>query len=163
MNALKDDDLQKAKDLLVQALSPLVHKPADELLFEIEKNATFADGRPRRFMWLAKEVDEDFYNRFQELKAKLKDESREAEKISNVSVVQPATFDPKPVKPNTLLALALGLVVAAGAAVGLAALLDHRAARPAAGRPADPLVVALAVNGRTYAQNGHPGIEEVTR
>ncbi|MGN6370224.1 MAG: hypothetical protein ACTHN5_18360 [Phycisphaerae bacterium] len=85
LNALKDEDLQKARDLLVQALSPLVKKPADELLFEIEKNATYADGRPRRFMWLAREVDEDFYNRFQALKAKLREESREAEKLANKS------------------------------------------------------------------------------
>ena len=85
LNALKDEDLGKAKDLLVQALAPLVKKPADELLFEIEKNATFADGRPRRFMWLAKEVDEDFYDRFQAMKEKLRAESREAEKLSNKS------------------------------------------------------------------------------
>ena len=85
LNALKDEDLSKAKDMLVEALSPLVNKPADQLLFEIEKGATFADGRPRRFMWLAKEVDEDFYNRFQALKEKMHEESREAEKVSNKS------------------------------------------------------------------------------
>src|SRR5262249_26614559 len=85
LNALKDDDLTKAKDLLVEALSPLVKKPADQLLFDIEKGATFADGSPRRFMWLEKEVDEDFYNRFIALKQQLRDQSREADKIASKS------------------------------------------------------------------------------
>ncbi len=84
LNALKDDpeEAQKAKDMLVEALSPLVNKPADELLFQIEQNATYADGKPRRFLWLAKEVDEDFYNRFAALKAKLREESRDENRIA---------------------------------------------------------------------------------
>src|SRR5271154_4922963 len=85
LNALKDEDLIKAKDMLAEALSPLVNRPADQLLFDIEKNATFADGRPRRFLWLAREVDEDFYNHFAALKEKLREESRDAEKNSNKS------------------------------------------------------------------------------
>lgn len=85
LNALKDEDLTKARDLLVQALSPLVNKPADQLLFDIEQNATYANGRPRRFMWLKKEVDEDFYNRFIALKKKFREESHEADRIANRS------------------------------------------------------------------------------
>src|SRR4051794_38780903 len=64
LNALKDEDVAKAKEALVEALSPLVNRPADELMFELEQNATYANGKPRRFLWLAREVDENFYEKF---------------------------------------------------------------------------------------------------
>jgi cell division protein FtsI (penicillin-binding protein 3) len=85
LNALKDkqEEAQKAKDMLAEALAPLVNKSADQLLFDIEQNATYADGRPRRFLWLKKEVDENFYNQFAALKAKLREESREENKIAS--------------------------------------------------------------------------------
>ena len=80
LNPLKDEEIEQARKMLVEALSPLVNKPADELQFEIEKNATYANGKPRRFLWLAKEVDESFFNRFAELKSRLKEESRDVQK-----------------------------------------------------------------------------------
>ena len=58
---LKNEDLERAKTVLVEALAPLVKKPADELRFDLEKNATYPSGKPRRFFWLAREVDEAFY------------------------------------------------------------------------------------------------------
>jgi cell division protein FtsI/penicillin-binding protein 2 len=85
LNALKDDEIEKARDLLAEALAPLLNKKPDELLFQIEQNATYEDGRPRRFLWLAKEVDEGFYEKFAELKARLREESREEGKISSKS------------------------------------------------------------------------------
>ncbi len=76
LSALKGEDIEKAKDLLVNALAPLVNKPAEEISFQIESNSTYANGSPRRFLWLAKEVDEDFYERFLALRKQMKDEAR---------------------------------------------------------------------------------------
>lgn len=55
------------------------------------------------------------------------------EQITNINVVEPATYAPKPVRPNTLLNLAfgLGLALAGGAAlVVLAECLDHSLKTP---------------------------------
>ena len=88
LNPLKEESLKQAQEQLVEALSPLVNKPAKDLQFQIEQNVFYkkqtAPGvwvdtdQPRRFLWLAREVDEDFYNRFQELKAQLREESEDA-------------------------------------------------------------------------------------
>lgn len=85
LNALKDEEIEKARDMLAEALAPLLNKKPDEVLFEIEKNAAYEDGRPRRFLWLAKEVDEGFYEKFAELKSRLREESRDEGKISTKS------------------------------------------------------------------------------
>jgi cell division protein FtsI/penicillin-binding protein 2 len=87
LNPLAGDQLKEAQGRLVEALGPLVNKPAKELQFEIEKNVYYKQevmtgvwvdtDKPRRFMWLAREVDEEFYNRFMALKEKLKQESQE--------------------------------------------------------------------------------------
>ncbi len=87
LNALKDKDLEKAQKMLYEALAPLCNKPSEEIRFLVESNARFANGSPRRFLWLAREVDEDFYNRFMALKKKMhedsRDESRAASKNKN--------------------------------------------------------------------------------
>lgn len=77
LNPLEGEDVEKARKVLAEALAPLVEKSAAELEFEIEQNATYANGKPRRFLWLKREVDEAFYNRFLELRARLKEESRD--------------------------------------------------------------------------------------
>ncbi|MGC4031592.1 MAG: polysaccharide biosynthesis tyrosine autokinase [Tepidisphaeraceae bacterium] len=59
--------------------------------------------------------------------------SFEGEKLNNISVVQPATLPLKPVAPNRLMLLVLGLFVAASGAVGLgiaAETLSRSAKRP---------------------------------
>lgn len=76
LSALKGEDIEKAKKLLFDALSPLVERPAEDLAFQLESNATYADGKPRRFLWLAKEVNEDFYEKFLALRKQMKDEAR---------------------------------------------------------------------------------------
>lgn len=48
------------------------------------------------------------------------DRALELEKISNLSIVQPATYEPEPVRPQTLLFLAAGFVLALTGSVGLA-------------------------------------------
>ena len=68
-----------SKEILAEALAPLMEKGADQIEFDLESHETFADGvTPRRFMWLKKEVDEKFYDRFQALKKDLKEQARTA-------------------------------------------------------------------------------------
>ncbi len=58
------------------------------------------------------------------------DRALQAERISNVSIVEPATFDAVPVRPRRLLYLAAGLLLAVLASLGaawLAEYLDHPA------------------------------------
>ncbi len=95
LNPLNDTDLKEAQTQLSEALSPLVGKPAKDLLFEIQDHEFYskhdpsgeleATAKPRRFLWLAKEVDEDFYNKFMDLKKSLRDQSVEAAKLANKS------------------------------------------------------------------------------
>lgn len=95
LNPLKEVQLKEAQARLVEALSPLVNKPVKELQFEIEQNVYYKretspgvwedTDKQRRFMWLAREVDEDFYNRFVALKEKLRKESREILKADGKS------------------------------------------------------------------------------
>jgi len=77
LSPLKGEDIKKAEDILVEALAPLIGKPPQDLHFQIDSSATYPDGRPRRFLWLAKEVDDDFHNRFMEYRKKLHEDSRE--------------------------------------------------------------------------------------
>jgi uncharacterized protein involved in exopolysaccharide biosynthesis len=51
------------------------------------------------------------------------DQALEAQRISNINVVQPATYDDRPVRPRRALTLALGLLCAALSSLGLATLL----------------------------------------
>lgn len=102
------------------------------------------------------ELHDAQYRRFADnLERSQIDQALEVEKISNVSVVQPATLDVKPVRPSLLLNAALGLVFAAAGAVGLAVLLEARAAS-AGGEHAAGIVVAAA-REIVPARNGVPG------
>ncbi|KKK63068.1 hypothetical protein LCGC14_2998030, partial [marine sediment metagenome] len=53
------------------------------------------------------------------------DHAMEADKISNISVVQPATLSMKPIRPRKLLNLALGLFLGIFGAIGLAFFSEH--------------------------------------
>lgn len=53
------------------------------------------------------------------------DRALEEERISNINVVQPATFDDQPVKPRRKLLLAFGLVLALAGSLGLAWLAER--------------------------------------
>ena len=83
LTSLSEEELAKAQALLVEALAPLVKKPADELLFQLKDNAFYPSGRARRFLWLKKEVDEDFYKRFVELRKTMHEESHDEAKLAN--------------------------------------------------------------------------------
>jgi polysaccharide biosynthesis protein PslE len=60
------------------------------------------------------------------------DEALEDQRISNISVVQPATFDALPVRPKVAMNLLLGLAAALSGAVGAAYWADGRRRRGAA-------------------------------
>ncbi len=82
----QEADIAAAKKLLVDTLSPLVKKPADDLLFEVEQNQFYKKevspgvwqdtDTPRRFLWLAKEVDDKFYDDFMKLRADMHAEAQ---------------------------------------------------------------------------------------
>jgi capsular polysaccharide biosynthesis protein len=61
------------------------------------------------------------------------DQALEIGKISNISIVQPATFPMVPIKPNKMRNLALGLFLGIFGAVGLAFFseyIDHTFRKP---------------------------------
>jgi uncharacterized protein involved in exopolysaccharide biosynthesis len=53
------------------------------------------------------------------------DQALERERITNISVVQPATYEAQPVSPRRLLNLALGVLLAITGSLGLALLAEH--------------------------------------
>jgi tyrosine-protein kinase Etk/Wzc len=66
-------------------------------------------------------LQESHYRRYAEnLEQAQIDQSLEAGRLSNISIVQPATYDPNPVRPRLLVTLGLGLLVAVFGGVGLA-------------------------------------------
>jgi polysaccharide biosynthesis protein PslE len=76
-----------------------------------------------RLSELQREIDlrEVSYRRYSEsLQQSGIDQALELQKISNINIVQPATYDPKPVRPRALLSLLLGLLLAVLGSIGLA-------------------------------------------
>ena len=63
---------EEAKNTLAEALAPLLERPAEEVRGLIQANVSYPTGKPRRFLWLAREVDDDFRNRFLEQRQKLR-------------------------------------------------------------------------------------------
>jgi uncharacterized protein involved in exopolysaccharide biosynthesis len=75
------------------------------------------------------DLQEQSYRRYAEnFEQSRIDRALEMERISNINVLQPATYQPKPVRPHKLLNLALGLLIGVFGAAGLALAaegLDH--------------------------------------
>jgi uncharacterized protein involved in exopolysaccharide biosynthesis len=72
-------------------------------------------------------LQESHYRRYAEnLEQSQIDRALAAERISNVSVVQPATYDIEPVQPRLLVNFGLGLCMALLGSVGLSVQLDRR-------------------------------------
>src|SRR5205807_9456619 len=82
-------------------------------------------------------LQESHYRRYAEnLEQAQIDRALEAERISNISIVQPPTYDPEPVRPRLPVYFGLGLFVAVLGSLGLAVLAEHR--NPAPRPPAEP-------------------------
>jgi cell division protein FtsI/penicillin-binding protein 2 len=85
-DAQKDAMAEESKQGLVEALAPLLKDltPAqikfapDEFQNFLAANSLAKSGKPRRFLWIAKEVDEAFFEKFQALKQQYRDEARDA-------------------------------------------------------------------------------------
>jgi uncharacterized protein involved in exopolysaccharide biosynthesis len=90
-----------------------------------------------RVAQLAREQSQQdaLYRRYSENLAQAEiDRALEAERISNISIVQPATFEVEPVKPKVLINVAIGLVLAIVCGLGvpfLAERLDRSVKTPA--------------------------------
>jgi uncharacterized protein involved in exopolysaccharide biosynthesis len=82
-----------------------------------------------------RQLQEGSYRRYAENLAQAQvDRAMEAERISNVSIVQPATYEVEPVKPKVLINFAIGLVLALACGLGvpfLAERLDRSVKTPA--------------------------------
>ena len=93
------------------------------------------------------------------------DQQLEIERMSNVSVVQPASYEPRPVRPRVALNLLLGLF--AGALGGLALPLAARAVRPLVadcrGRGAAPRLAHAGHDSTPPAEATGRQRKEVTR
>lgn len=73
-------------------------------------------------------LDENYRKYATNLEQARLDRALEIEKISNINVVQPATYDPKPIRPRKAVNLLLGLVVGVLGGLGIAVVaeyLDH--------------------------------------
>lgn len=71
------------------------------------------------------ELQEAKYRRYAEtLEQSRVDQALELQRISNISVVQPATFEERPVRPRKLFNLAGGLLIAVFGCVGLVVVAD---------------------------------------
>jgi uncharacterized protein involved in exopolysaccharide biosynthesis len=84
--------------------------------------------REREVTTLAREVDldEGSYRRYYEnLEQARIDEALRLERISNISVVQPASYEVKPARPRRLTILAVGLILASCGSVGLALVAEN--------------------------------------
>lgn len=72
------------------------------------------------------DLQDDNYRRYAATLEQVRiDQALETERISNISVVQPATFVEKPVRPRKLFNLGVGFLVACFGSLGLALVVDH--------------------------------------
>ncbi|HWB14660.1 MAG TPA: GNVR domain-containing protein [Pirellulales bacterium] len=84
--------------------------------------------RERDVATLAREVDLDdaSYRRYYEsLEQARIDEALRLERISNISIVQPASYELKPARPRRLTILAVGLIIGSCGSVGLALVAEN--------------------------------------
>lgn len=79
--------LDLARQTLAETLAPLLGKSVDEVRKLILETAAYPSGSPRRFLWLARYVDEGFHERFvarrDELKAQAQEIMKAAKTLKN--------------------------------------------------------------------------------
>lgn len=101
---------------------------ADQLE-QVRSKLTTLNDSDSRVGKLAREValqDASYRKYFENLEQATIDEALQLERISNIRVVQPASYELKPVRPRRLLVLALGMLVGSLGGVGLALMADAR-------------------------------------
>ena len=77
LNPLKDEQIEDARKMLVDAALAAGEQAGRGTAFRHRKKCDVCEREPAAVLWLAKEVDEDFYSRFMELKTRLREESRD--------------------------------------------------------------------------------------
>ncbi|HEX5447101.1 MAG TPA: GumC family protein [Pirellulales bacterium] len=98
-------------------------------LAEARERMAVLNGNDLRVARLSREValEEANYRKYSETLEQAKiDEALQLERISNIRVVQPASYEMKPVRPRRLLTLALGGVIGLCGAVGLALMAESQ-------------------------------------
>jgi uncharacterized protein involved in exopolysaccharide biosynthesis len=124
--------VEKATFSSLQAKAEVVKEQVKTLLGELKtiNDSEIKLSRVQREM----NIQEGNYRRYYEkLEQARIDQALEIGKISNVSVVQPATFPMRPIKPNKMRNLALGLFLGLFGGIGLAFFseyIDHTFRRP---------------------------------
>jgi polysaccharide biosynthesis protein PslE len=81
----------------------------------------------RRTTELEREIallDGSYRRHYEKLEQASTDHDLETQRMSNISIFQPATLEPRPVRPNILLNLALGVVLGVLGAAGLGFCID---------------------------------------
>jgi capsular exopolysaccharide synthesis family protein len=106
-------------------------KALKEELAQAQRELQVLNDNEMRITQLEREIDiqkGNYRNYSEKLEQTRIDRALEVGKISNISLVQPATYPVKPIRPRTLLNLALGLFLGAFGGLGVAFLsenLDH--------------------------------------
>lgn len=100
-----------------------------EQLAQVRSKLTTLNESDSRVGKLTREValqDASYRKYFENLEQATIDEALQLERISNIRVVQPASYELKPVRPRRLLVLALGMLVGSLGGAGLALMADAR-------------------------------------
>lgn len=123
------EEMQAALHKQVPSLAALRAKSellADQIQQESQKLAEL-DKNAVQVSRLRQEVDlqEGHYRKYSENQEQAQiDQTLRLEKISNIRILQPASFNPKPVRPNVTLNLAAGFLFAGVGSLALATLLS---------------------------------------
>jgi polysaccharide biosynthesis protein PslE len=87
-----------------------------------------------------REIQEARYRKYSSVTEEARvDKALQAQRMSNISVVQPASCDPTLVLPRKSLNLAAGMVVGLLGAIGIALIAESRSPRPSVGRGPLPI------------------------
>jgi len=103
-------------------------KASRQQLIEARSGLTALNDHEMRLAHVQRELDlqDDNYRRYAANLEQVRiDQALETERISNISVVQPATYVEKPVRPRKLFNLGIGFLVACFGSFGLALVVDH--------------------------------------
>lgn len=107
-------------------------------LAELHKELATLNENEMRFATLQREVDllEADYRKYStNLEQARIDQQLDVQRMSNIGIVQPASFEPRPVRPRKLLNLLLGMGVGLFGALALPLALEQLGSSPTAAEP----------------------------